>query len=453
MNFININNLSSFSSGDPSCSLCTKEFIRDYPQQIQCRPCYTVQSKKLPTSAVAFLPPAARLVCVELNPGPETRLVVHNAKAHKKKKKVTEVVVHRQNGGGGKLRDLRLKPGSGNGRRGNFGNGGGAAITSQYLASLSDPFDHEPPPLGFGTMVQTNQFTGYFRQSTPIQADGSFALLWLPTTGTNLSVFYNNALSTATPNWTALGNYPNTVTIQGSVRESRVISGGIRALVMYPQTSAPGVLFSGLCPVTSQADFTLPANNTNVLCNANFMHLGPAAKGTEVCFRPIDFTDYEMSLQTTIGFPSPNTDIHSALFICGQNFPVGAANRVWVEAVINIEGIPNESLGLGGLQLNTSGDAAPVSTVSDENPSADSLWSKVKSSIQEPYVFDFLGTAAGSAANYLYPGSGTYVSAGIGGIGRLLGLSQKFGNHSAARKSYANQKQITGGSVLIEEMD
>jgi len=205
--------------------------------------------------------------------------------------------------------------------------------TQAYLQTLNDPFKHGGVRIGFGCMIPTQTTMCYVKGSFTVSTiDGSFRLNAFPwcTSATNngaiLSISNNGAASTPTYATILSSNVTN---VNSSFNFGRVISGGVRAFVRYPQTSQGGIINSYSLPLNSTVG-TTQAINTNLSLN---QAVTTSQDEVTILYRPTDYNDMEFSL---LNNAASNVSLGSWQgYIDGVGYPTGA--MVYYEVVFHVE--------------------------------------------------------------------------------------------------------------------
>jgi len=304
----------------------------------------------------------------------------------------------------------------------------------KYVNTVCDPWEHGPLKLGYDCMVDTVLATGYFRSSMTVNAtDGSFALVGLPSSASCV-LTYNSGLASATN--TPLG-CTNFNAINQQFATARVVSGGLRAFALFPETSSPGVLWAGIIPAIQYSSLnTLTTSSFNSLPGAE---IGIGTKGARSCFLPVDNSSFQFS-SLTIGSYITNSGVTmpSAIpFIMGQGFPVGTV--IWYEFIINLEGLENSSNTLT-VGINPE---APSDVAANYFATPERLFSAAKAIMGSTTVMDGVQNLAGHFNPNVGRAIGSVRSAFAGG--RNLRNSIMASGRDAARIGAQN-------SVIIEEM-
>lgn len=265
-------------------------------------------------------------------------------------------------------------------------------LTADYINSLNDPFEYGPCRLGFGTLVPTNLYTGYFRSTLALNADGSGAVVLMPAIGSlSGSLFVNNSGAAGTT-WTIGSGFTDATAISNSASEARVVSLGLRAIPQVAATAVPGIISCG--QLTSAVTNTLVESlSPNALQSQPQLRVGFGALGGTACGRPIDPVSYQFLKSTIQGDSGGATGTIVYNFGCPTIVFTGfaASTNVFVEGVINIETLLPSSYG-ATTAMEQSGSSQE--TVSDNHPSIESMWRKIQKHVTAPGVVDHIGDLA-----------------------------------------------------------
>jgi hypothetical protein len=336
--------------------------------------------------------PSPRLVGIEPNPGPRKGkstavTVVRQSRPlllPKAKASSTTTVVTRRRSGPRRGRRARQGPAR-------------APIMSDYIRTMTDPFECGPVKLGYDCFVNTVLATAYLRTSFTVNADGSFSVVLFP--DATYFVGTNNAALASAPAFNLLPA-ANNAGINNQGTEGRVVSAGIRVIVLFPRTAASGVLFGGNIPNGTRASVvSLTTANFTGLADAE---LGLGSSGIRVLSLPQDNYSFEFNPNTLSGYSTSSLN-RSIPFVAGQGFPAGSV--VWVEAVMNLEILPAEGSGTVGINA----DDVPTDTLSQWVPSPEAAFRLVRP-LMKPVILDFaqgllsasgpMGAAAASAIQF-----------------------------------------------------
>lgn len=295
-----------------------------------------------------------------------------------------------------------------------------------YARTLSNPFEYGPLKLGFNTMVPTVLAAGYARSTLTVNADGSFGLLASPMAG-NMFSTCNAGAAVAT--WVD-GACQNYAALQGQLDTARVVSFGIRCFCLFPETSASGVLFAGQLVGDSLTDYKLAINTLSALPSAT---LGLGTKGALAVGLPVDLGATEF-FQTTLNGSVSAVNDWSTPFICGRGFPAGTI--VWFEVVLNLEGLPLNSLSTIGIDESDS----PARKFSN----FESFYHSARTLFKSPVIMD----AAEGIMNFISPSLGAVTRSIRNSLGSL---------HDGARQALVAgsgvQAQQRQASSVMSEME
>lgn len=271
---------------------------------------------------------------------------------------------------------------------------GGASITA-YIATLNDPFSYPPIKLGWGTFVPTQIYTCYLRGNFTTNADGSFAIVMLPSIGnSNGPVFINNA-GASSGTWGTQVSLSNTSAVAAAITEARIVSGGLRVLPQVPATAVPGVIFAGDIPSGNVTAFTTASPSGLSLSPS--LNFGFGATGATALIRPLDPESFMMQAINVYGYSGSIVTTSSVPLVVGLGFP--ASTTVYYEAVINVEGIPNYNNASAALQ-GTGFSSTPSETPASMFPSLENMWQYVSSKLSPGGIVETLASGAQTAMRY-----------------------------------------------------
>jgi len=300
-----------------------------------------------------------------------------------------------------------------------------------YVRTLEDPYEFPPVKIGFNCLVPSILATGYMRYSFDVNADGSFSVLWKPTISDNVSV--NNAGANVTPVYTGLTS-SNSAAITTQMAMARVVSGGVRLFALFPQTSAPGVLVAG--STASVAFSQMTPVTPNGMMNLSSSILGIGSHGTSVTTRPTDIAATVFGSDPLTGYVNTYIPAHTTCYIGGVNFPAGT--KIWLESVINLEGLPRPFTNAIGI---SSSDSVPRNDLLNSFPSFEQMITSVTSVLPSSVLMD-----AAAAVGLISPNTGRLVNKAM----------HAFGNHRAGRNLVAGANfahEASRNSVTIEEFE
>lgn len=309
-------------------------------------------------------------------------------------------------------------------------------LTTDYLNTLRDPWEHPPIKLGFNTFQTTVVATGYRRANFTVAADGSFAVAMVPS-ATGMIMTNNNGVNVAT--W-ATANATNATILQQQMLEARIVSGGLRLFCLFPETSAPGVLYS--TTDLSLSSTLIAATTPNGVAGIPSAELGIGSRGSRIVMLPIDNDSYSFYSSNISGITANGLPYMPTLLIAGTGFPVGTV--VYYEAIINLEGLPNNTSGAGqGIDIN----ATPTGSLSDLFPTPQSLYSAVRGVLGNAVTLDAIVGLAGTLGEAAgVPGARTASRI----VRSSLGQGRNFRNSLVAGANVARQAHQS--TVIIEEM-
>lgn len=311
--------------------------------------------KAFPPSSEEF-PPQPRLVGIEENPGPLT--ITNKGKIIKKKSNTKNLKIKVA---------VQRRPASSRRSRSSISRSPSGFLRS-YTDTVLDPWEAGPLKLGYNCMTNTVLGTGYARSSFVVNADGSFALVCTPQTAIGF-VFTNNA-GAAVATWNSIPA-ANLTALTAQMLEGRVISGGIRCVCLFPETSASGVLGAGV--LSSSSNNNCQAFTPTTLFNSPSSELGLGSRGARACFLPQDNDSYSFYTNSIAGYSAAGPYTSSVPYICGLGFPVGTV--VYYEAVINLEGLPPNTTATVGINPENENIA---SAASDYFATPERLWSAAR---------------------------------------------------------------------------
>jgi len=255
----------------------------------------------------------------------------------------------------------------------NAAKNGGADITSEYVATLNNPFEHKGCPLGWGCMVPTIVTTAYVKGSVTANADGSLAIALIPNP-TNMVSIADGGVNVSFTTAAHLIPASDNVAIDANFSEGRVVSMGIRAYPNLPMTSAPGACYVGAVPGFQQGQAL--ALTPNDLSGNPFMKQFRAYEGGTSVSRPIDTGSFEFNTKSVSAGTS---------WVAADDLPVstpfitfigiGNATVVYFEAIYNIECVSRTVHNANPISFN---DNTPTSKLSDAWSSVESMWGAVK---------------------------------------------------------------------------
>jgi len=244
------------------------------------------------------------------------------------------------------------------------------AITSDYIATLNDPFNYPGVRIGFGCLIPTQMTMAYVKGTFTPNADGSFRVCAIPwncaSGGSNgtIGVTSISGVST-TPSYTSVIS-ANQSQMVSAFAFGRVVSGAVRVSVKYPATSTAGILNCYSIPTNGVTIATSTITTDLSLSQAKLA----GSDGAQVLFRPTDFND--MNFTTLSGVTQSLAS--SQLYIDGMGYPTGSViyyEIVWHLEVYNTTGVSTSDIG----------QQSGYPTLSDIHASAESMMSKVRSNL------------------------------------------------------------------------
>lgn len=281
-----------------------------------------------------------------------------------------------------------------NRRSGGMGSNKLGPLTQDYCKSMIDPFEFTGCRLGWGTMVETSLSSAYYRVDLTSNVDGSLAILGFPSAS---NMFFYNASGAVGTSWAALAAIDGAA-IAANFSAGRIISIGIRATPSIALTSAPGYVFGGVLPFsTNNMINTLTPGDLENFPTSQF--LGNAIGGASVTGRPVDVSSYEFYPQVTnaAGFASTTVVPFAVPYIVFLGMP--ATSHVQVEILLNFEGLPLLTHAATALPPQT----AKSSTLNEEWLTPDSLWKNIADKL--PNVARAFNQAADTDASILFRGA------------------------------------------------
>lgn len=303
---------------------------------------------------------------------------------------------------------------------------GASSFLRSYTCSLNDPFEYPGVPLGYDCYLPSSLFTAYKRGSFVVDAvSGSFSIVMMPDI---INFVSPSSAAIATARGSTYLSADNATSIATQFAECRVISGGLRMFALFPETSAPGVLFSG--SAVDQSSNSWAGFATNNIRDLAGSHLGIGTKGASATIRPYDNGSFEFFTFPISGYSATTIPYMTSVYMAGQGFPVGTT--IWYEAILNLEGLSKTS----SFSTGTPVDESATPTGSTWFPTPGSLFTAAQNYLSPQIIMD-----ASMAA--LQASSGNYA-----GAARSL---SRIGSGSNVRNAWA-QRQGRENSVVIEEM-
>lgn len=365
--------------------------------------------------------PAARLVGIETNPGPPKQ----NKNKNKKKTNTTVVstVVRRAATAPNRiLRPVINRPHN--------------VVTNQshfvraFAEAIEDPWESGPMKLGYDCFENTVLGSAFIRGNFTVNADGSFATMLSPNVGE--TIFTNNAgFNTAT--W-ATSAASNAGALQNQMSEARVTSGGLRVICLFPETSAPGVLFAGTLPSTSRTNMIGYTPTTLGVISST--EIGIGSKGARACILPQDSDSFAFTQGVMSAYLTTTVIPSSVPYVAGTGFPAGTV--VWYEGVINLEGLIN--VGQSGTGQDPT-STANSTTAADFYATPERLWSAARAILGHTTVMD--------ATQGLISMASPSLGRTVGRIRSAFGQGSNFRQALVAGNSVRRQARQT--TLMIEE--
>jgi hypothetical protein len=313
----------------------------------------------------------------------------------------------------------------------------GVDLLRDYVNTLRDPFEHGAVKLGWGCYSPTELATLWYRGSFTTNAtDGSFAVMIMPTGSGSGSVgpIATNAGGINTSTWAATA-WSNLTPVQNMLNAARIVSVGVKCYPQVAATSAPGFVYSGCIPNSS---YTAAAALTpNQYSQQPYLKFGQGSCGAIATGRPVDPTSYEFytTLVSATGYPVGTSLPFTIPIVVFTGLPV--ASTVLVEAVLNLEGLPDQQTSTVALEMTGEGGYDSSSpTLADAFPNMESMMRSVKASVGPTGTID-------SISNLISRGSSAAIRAAAHGVGtafsggaRHLASAAANGLLQSARESY-----------------
>jgi len=312
-------------------------------------------------------------------------------------------------------------------------------LVESYLMTLSDPWECGPVKLGYDTFQDTLLGTGFRRFSFTVNADGSFSTYMNPSVVA--MVAYNTAGAATAPSYTTL-NASNLTGIQAIGIEGRVVSGGMRIMALFPQTSSPGVIYTGTSVSDTQNTFASATYTVNYLAGLPQSELTIGSKGSRGVMLPIDNDSYTFYSNPLFGYAASSYTFSPFIYFAGVGFPAGTI--IFGEAILNIEVLPG-GVNSTGNNLN---ELAASPTLADLFPSPTTLYNSIRAILPDAVSLDATaGLASAVAAVSGYSGLSrgiTHARSMFGG-----GRHQRATVVDAGRSERQRARETT---VVIEEL-
>jgi hypothetical protein len=292
-----------------------------------------------------FVPPASRLVGIELNPGPGPGI---KKGRHSKSMKnlASKVLKAGLSSSSSPLRPpQRHAPPGPRGRKRHkhaahrqhlVPKGSQNAALNAYIDCLIDPWFAPVPRLGFGCFVPTAIRSGWQYVNYPGGALATvFNICATPnmTAGTSVGStnpatisYFDGANGTASYTvsniTTAKTSYANQATLVNAVQSSRLIAMSLRVIVRYPSTSIRGSLYGGLVSGDTYSDWQVSTSMTmQALSSVRYAVSESAGEiGIEVQYRPHDSSDFIFNAQYDVAAAAGNL-VMPCLIIGGVGWP------------------------------------------------------------------------------------------------------------------------------------
>lgn len=291
-----------------------------------------------------------------------------------------------------------------------------------WIMSLNDPFEHQGPRIGFGTLQPSNQCTAYLKQTLTCNADGSLAFYLMPFVGSTTPAMAYNNNGAAVVGWTNV-SFSNAAIISSQGLEGRVISCALRVLPLIAATSVPGILTAGAVPTGTQA--TLAGLSPNSMAALPYGVVGLASSGAVVSARPQDDASFTFTNNVILGSTGTLVTWSVPYFVL-TGAPASAS--VFVEAVLNVETI-------GGLNSVNLIDGEQIN-------SPDTLAGGMYATAEQAFRFatKHINPSAVMSAAHEFASSGNAYNALDAGL-------RAMSNHKAATRTHPRN------TFLIEDLD
>ncbi len=243
---------------------------------------------------------------------------------------------------------------------------------SEYLQTLTNPIETGPVRIGFGTMVPTQLYTGFYRSTTTANADGTLSIILIPSLVNMVSVNNSGAAGTTWVNNPA----SNAAAISAVCNEARVVSGGLSIMPLIAATATPGTAFVRCVP-SNNLNISNALSNTNIIASPS-NKMGFARSGASGIILPVDPVSFQFAVATVTGYTASTNYGTSSIFIALTGLPAGAS--VNIEATLNLETVQTETSATTS-QINIETNTATQPSLADHFPSLDNMWSAAKSYI------------------------------------------------------------------------
>jgi len=284
--------------------------------------------------------------------------------------------------------------------------------TVDYFKSLVDPFECSPPKLGWGCMVPTTVSQAYIRASFTTNADGSGAIMLVPSATGGILV---NTSGLSGTTWANV-NFANSSAVASNFGEGRVISMGIKATPNIALTSVPGMVYAGaFTPTTYVNLITLSPSD---LVSAVTSHQSISTNGATATGRPVDpdsFTFLAPIVSTSNWTAAANSGTSlpfSIPYICFSGLPT--LSTVFYEVCMNFEGTPITSHNASTVIPAAADSYEPK--LSDQWVSPEQVYNKMKPFLPHPgRSSDAEASKDSSFLQTMLSGIGTAIGGAIGG--------------------------------------
>jgi hypothetical protein len=268
-----------------------------------------------------------------------------------------------------------------------------------WLATLSDPFEHGPIRMGWGTFHPTGLGTAFYRGTiSSSSTDGSFAIGLFPflnAAGTGQSAIVVQNTNASSTTWGTSLDFINKGAFNGVANQLRAVSYGLKVYPQVPLTSAPGILYCGTIPAASASSLT--ANSVNNLAGSPYLKVGYGNVGAMVSGRPEDPTSFEVSnYWATLAAPTTPSNWGTCI-VAGTGFP--NSTNIIIEAVMNFEFFYSSSVSSTLLESPLEGGPEADASLSSLFPSVEAMWNFVKSRLPSAAITDSISNLAERGAS------------------------------------------------------
>jgi hypothetical protein len=241
-------------------------------------------------------------------------------------------------------------------------------VTREYIDSLNDPFENEGPKLGWGCLVPTQRVRIYARTTAVANADGTLALLAIPSAKGVLR-YANGGAAVAT---NGSSDSIDLSAISSNYGSGRVISIGIRAFPSIAATDAPGACYAGALEGMNTTLLQALTPNDLVSFPQSAMVIGD--QGATAVGRPQDVNSFAFANEVVDGTGWAGTAEYpfSIPYLVFAGLP--ASTPVRYEIVVNIEALAITQHSSAGITTGTESG----STLASAWSSAEQMWNFAK---------------------------------------------------------------------------